>query len=306
MIVTFIKNMLLALLNIAQIAIVNIALWFVRRSWLVTLTWLGWWGSGFIVRRLAALLVTTSFCGLAAADLSLSKTVSSSAGVVGDVVTFSITARNTFATPLSNVVITDTLATGLSYAASAPTLGTVSVSGQVVTWTVPSIPANSNAQLTLAVNLLAQGAYTNTATSPGATNASASILVLPTATTDFRMDEPAGSWKGTVGEVLDSGGTGLKGRRVTTSTPTATNTVSPTPMIAAQNASVVGGFCNAGNFDGKAAVTVSSNALLQYTNKLSASAWIYPTAYPGSDLYSILSNDVNYEFHIDPSGKLYW
>ena len=35
-------------------------------------------------------------------------------------------------------------------------------------------------------------------------------------------------------------------------------------------------------------------------------AWIYPTAYPTSDLYSILSNDVNYEFHLNPSGKLFW
>ncbi|MDR3370374.1 DUF6701 domain-containing protein [Rhodoferax sp.] len=249
-------------------------------------------------------LPAPGLCSLPA--LSLSKTVSSSAGVVGDVVTFSITASNTFATPLSNVIVTDTLPTGLSYAASASTLGTVSVSGQVITWTVPSIAASGNAQLTLAVNLLAQGAYTNTASSPGATNASASILVLPAATTDFRMDEPAGSWTGAAGEVLDSGGTGLQGRRVTTSTPTTTNAVSPSPTIAAQNSSVVGGFCNAGNFDGKAVVTVSSNPLLQYTNKLSASAWIYPTVYPSSDLYSILSNDVNYEFHINPSGKLYW
>ncbi len=237
---------------------------------------------------------------------TLSKSASSSAGVVGDVVTFLITASNSFATPLSNVVVTDTLPTGLSYAASAPTLGTVSVSGQVITWTVPSIPASGNAQLTLAVNLLAQGSYTNTAVSTGATNASASILVLPAATTDFRMDEPAGSWTGAAGEVLDSGGTGLQGRRVTTSLPTTTNSVSPSPTIASQNPSVVGGFCNAGNFDGNAVVTVSSNPLLQYTNKLSASAWIYPTAYPGGDLYSILSNDVNYEFHINPSGKLYW
>jgi len=236
---------------------------------------------------------------------TLSKTVSSSAGVIGDVVTFSVTAANTFASPLSDVVITDTLPAGLTYAASAPTLGTVAVAGQVITWTIPSIPAGGNAQLILAINLLQQGAWTNTVSAPGATSATASILVLPAATTHFKMDEPAGSWTGAVGEVLDSGGTGLQGRRVTTAAPTTTNTVSPTPTIASQNGSVVGGFCNAGYFDGKAVVTVSSNPLLQYTNKLSASAWIYYSANPG-ELFSILSNDVNYEFHINSSGKLFW
>ena len=35
--------------------------------------------------------------------------------------------------------------------------------------------------------------------------------------------------------------------------------------------------------------------------------WIYPTAQPsGGGLYSILSNDVNYEFHLDANRKLYW
>ncbi len=234
----------------------------------------------------------------------LAKSASSSAGVVGDVVSFQVTASNAFATPLSGVVVTDTLPAGLSYAASAATLGTVAVSGQVVTWTLPALPANSSAQLTLATNLLIQGSFTNTVSSTGTVSASASILVLPEATTHFRMDEPAGSWSGAAGEVLDSGGSGLQGRRVLTATST-TNTVSPSPSIASQNSSVVGGFCNAGNFDGKAVVTVASNALLQYTNKLSASAWIYVTGYPG-DLGAILSNDVNYEFHINKSGKLYW
>jgi uncharacterized repeat protein (TIGR01451 family) len=237
---------------------------------------------------------------------TLSKVSSSASGVVGDVVTFKVTAGNTYAVPLSNVVMTDTLPAGMTYVTSVATLGTVSSVGQVVTWTVPSIPANGSAQLTLAVSLVTQGTWTNTVASPGSTSASATILVLPQAATQFRFDEPVGSWTGAVGEVIDSGGTGLQGKRVTTTAPTTTNEVAPSPTIAAQNTAVVGGFCNAGNFDGKAVVTVAANPLLQYKTQLSASAWIYPTAYPTSDLYSILSNDVNYEFHLNTSGKLYW
>jgi len=238
----------------------------------------------------------------------LGKTASSSSAVVGDVVTFKLTATNSLSVPLANVVVTDTLPTGMSYTTHVTTLGTASVSGNVITWTIPSIPANGNAQLTLAVSLSQQGTLVNTATSPGATSVSASILVLASAATHFRLDETAGSWTGAAGEVLDSGGTGLQGQRLASSTPTATNVIAPDPTIDSQYPAVSGSFCNAGNFDGKAVVEVASNALLQYTTKLSATAWIYPTAYPNgsSDLYSILSNDTNYEFHINPSGKLFW
>ena len=238
----------------------------------------------------------------------LAKTASSSSAVVGDVVTFKLTASNSLSVPLTNVVMTDTLPTGMTYTTHVSTLGSATVSGQVITWTIPSIPANGSAQLTLAVTLSQQGTLTNTATSPGATSTSASILVLASAATHFRLDETVGSWTGAAGEVLDSGGTGLQGRRITSSTPTTTNVIAPTPTIDSQFPAVSGSFCNAASFDGKAIVEVAANPLLRYTTRLSATAWIYPTAYPSgsSDLYSILSNDTNYEFHINPSGKLYW
>lgn len=243
----------------------------------------------------------------------LGKTTSSSSAVIGDTVTFSITAKNPANVPLTNVVVTDVLPTGMTYASSVPSLGSVATAGQTITWSIPSIPANDTATLVLAVTLTQKGTLTNTARSTGATDASVEVLVLPNAITHFRLDETAGSWKGSAGEVIDSGGTGLLGKRTTTSSPTTTNAVSPNPTIADTFPPpavpyVRGSFCNAGSFDGKAVVAVASSPLLQYTTKLSASAWIYPTAYPsgGSDLYSILSNDANYEFHLNPSGKLYW
>lgn len=245
---------------------------------------------------------TTSACPTA---VTLAKTASSSASVVNSYISFAIEATNETASALSNVVVTDSLPAGMTYSASSATVGTVAVVGQTVTWTLPSLPVGYVAQLTLVVRLTQKGSLTNTATSPGATSASATILVLPSAITTYRMDETAGSWNGTTGEVVDSGGNGLNGRRRQTAT-TTTNTVAPDPTIASQYPSVSGGFCNAGRFDGNAVVESASSTYFQFSQVMSASAWIYPTAYPGGDLYSILSNDVNYEFHLNTQGKLFW
>ncbi|MFA7290769.1 MAG: DUF6701 domain-containing protein [Rhodocyclaceae bacterium] len=237
---------------------------------------------------------------------TLTKTSSTSAAVINDVITFTITAANSFAVDQSNVVLTDTLPAGMTYQVHLVSQGTVTVFGNVVTWTIPLIPAGGSAQMTLAVELTTQGSLTNSVSAPGATTATASVLVLASAVTHFRLDEPVGSWTGAAGEVVDSGGTGLHGRRLTTSVPTTTNTIIPDPAIATSHPSVIGSFCNAGNFDGNAVVQVGDSPAFDYTTQLSASAWIYPTAYPGSDLSSILSNDTNYEFHLDTTGRLYW
>jgi uncharacterized repeat protein (TIGR01451 family) len=236
---------------------------------------------------------------------ALSKVASAASASVGDVITFTITLSNSTATAFASKTVTDTLPAGMSYGSHVVSGGSVAVAGQVVTWTTPVLPANSSATMTLAVTLSQQGTLINSVESTGFTTASASVLVLANAVTHFRMDGPAGSWTGAAGEVLDSGGTALHGRRITTTSPTTTNEIVPAATIASQFSSVVGGFCNAASFDGNAVVQVASSAQFSYTTTLSASAWIYPTSY-SSDLSSILSNDQNYEFHLNSTGKLYW
>jgi len=237
----------------------------------------------------------------------LSKTASTSSAAVGDVITFTVTASNPLSVGLTNVVVTDTLPTGMAYSTSVAATGSAVDSGQAVTWTIPSLAAGASTTLTLAVSLdgKAKGTLTNTVTAMNATAASASVLVLASAITHFKMDELAGSWSGAAGEVIDSGGNGLHGKRLVTSSPTSTNATVPSPTIASQHGSVVGGFCNAGRFDGKAVVQAADSSFFDYTTQLSASAWIYPTGIQ-SELTSILSNDVNYEFHLNTSQKLYW
>ena len=236
---------------------------------------------------------------------ALTKVASTFSASVGDVVTFTVAVNNSSATGFGSTTVTDTLPAGMTYVTHLASAGTAVAAGQVITWTLPAVAAKTSESLILVVNLDQQGTLTNTATSPGLPNASAEILVLANAVTHFRMDEPAGSWSGAAGEVLDSGTTGLHGRRFTVTAPTSTNEIAPTTTIASQFSSVVGGFCNAGRFDGKAVVQVAASPLFGYTKLLSASAWIYPTNY-NSQLSSILSNDQNYEFHLTTNGKLNW
>ncbi|MFT3849240.1 MAG: hypothetical protein QM739_11395 [Propionivibrio sp.] len=241
---------------------------------------------------------------------TLGKSASAASAALNSYVTFNLTATNPSGAMLSNVVLTDVIPAGITYKANIATSGSVAVSGQTLTWTIPSIAAGATEQLTLVVQMSQKGTFTNTVTSPGAASASASILVLAGAFVHYRLDEAVGSWNGTAGEVKDSGANALNGRRrsTTTTTATTTNTVSPSTTIASQNSAVVGGFCNAASFDGNAVVESANSSFFQFTNKLSASAWIYVTDYPSgsSEFYSILSNDTNYEFHLTPAGKLYW
>lgn len=245
--------------------------------------------------------------------VTLAKTVSTPAAITGSSPSFTIVATNSTPVALNNVVVSDNILTGLTYSSSSPTLGTVTLdaptgTGQLVTWTIPFLPPGASAQLSITVQLTAlRGSFTNTATSPGAADASATILVLSSAFTHYRLEDPAG-WNGTDREVYDSGEKHLSGHRRITAATSTTNTVVPVPTIASQYPTVVNSFCNAGSFDGNGVVETANSSFFHFGQTLSASAWIYPTAYPSgaSDYYSILSNDVNYEFHLDPGGHLYW
>jgi hypothetical protein len=64
--------------------------------------------------------------------------------------------------------------------------------------------------------------------------------------------------------------------------------------------------CTGFNGTGGTYLTANDSALLDLPDRYTLAAWVYPTAYPASDLKTILSKDENYELHITPAGKLYW
>ena len=126
---------------------------------------------------------------------------------------------------------------------------------------------------------------------------------------NYRFDEGKGAWNGTAGEVKDSGGKELHGKRVKTAESSETNAVPPNPTIPSQHSSVKGQFCNAGKFDGNGAVRIPANDFFNFTTTMSATAWIYPTEYPKENAatsIAILSNDANYELNLIKSGNLVW
>ena len=117
----------------------------------------------------------------------LTKTVSTPTALVGDVVTFTVTASNTYGEALPAFDVTDVLPAGTTLTASATSSGTLVTSGQTVVWSLPGLNSGSSAQLTLAVKFATRGVYTNTATSPNSAPARASLTVLPGAITHFRI-----------------------------------------------------------------------------------------------------------------------
>lgn len=136
---------------------------------------------------------------------------------------------------------------------------------------------------------------------------------------EYKFEEK--DWKGAAGEVKDSSGRNLDAQLVTTarsnsspvSLPTAGRDVPPNVPTIAQSVqdqglgfSINGDFCRAGYFDGNGVVEAPASTLFDLTTQHSAMAWIFPTAAPSSGIYSILSNDQNYEFHLDSNRKLYW
>ena len=176
-------------------------------------------------------------------------------------------------------------------------------------------PSATGVALTMAIEPrgapAATGTRTATADATGISAAAGRTLslalrpALAPANTHFRLDGTAASMTGAAGEIFDSGGTGLHGFRRAIVAGTSTNFVVPNPTIHGQHAAVSGQFCNASQFDGGAVLEVPANPLFDYTTEFSASAWIFPTATP-SDLASVLSNDQNYEFHLNSARRLFW
>ncbi len=95
-------------------------------------------------------------------------------------------------------------------------------------------------------------------------------------------------WNGTPGELVDSGANGLSG------------------VAFGDPDSIPGRVCNAGRFDGDDYFEVADDSNLDITDELTVSAWINPTALPGSDYYTVFSKDENFELHINPAGQLVW
>ena len=116
----------------------------------------------------------------------------------------------------------------------------------------------------------------------------------------YQLEES--KWTGVAGEVKNAVADVLHGRAMRGA---KTNTVSPALPANANNL----GTCGYGEFTGSSNqyIEVPHDARLSFSNQLTVSAWIYPVSLPSAgNLYSIVSKDGNYEFHLDSQGRVFW
>jgi uncharacterized repeat protein (TIGR01451 family) len=99
------------------------------------------------------------------ADLSLTKTVSPSSGVVPVVATYSVKLTNSGLGPATGVVVTDVVPAGAKLVAGsvAVSQGTASTAPSAITWTVGGVAASTTPTLSYQLNHAAPGTFTNRA-----------------------------------------------------------------------------------------------------------------------------------------------
>ncbi|MDH3598539.1 MAG: DUF11 domain-containing protein [Candidatus Tectomicrobia bacterium] len=114
------------------------------------------------------------------ADLALTKSDAVDPVTAGNDVTYTVVVSNAGPDAAQNVVLTDTLPAGVTFASAAPDQGTCNELGGVVTYDLGAIPNGGSVNLIIVVTTTTEGALTNTAsvasetTDPNAANNSAS------------------------------------------------------------------------------------------------------------------------------------
>ncbi|MFA0311656.1 hypothetical protein BH581_11900 [Vibrio splendidus] len=116
----------------------------------------------------------------------------------------------------------------------------------------------------------------------------------------YHLDET--SWNGSSNEVVDSSGNQLHGQSVNGATSEPVSESSAIPTMDSFGTCGFGGFNN----DLNQYVNIPHDSRLNIDKNFTISAWVKPASYPRSGLYSILSKDNNYEFHLNSSGKIFW
>ncbi len=114
----------------------------------------------------------------------------------------------------------------------------------------------------------------------------------------WNMDEA--SWTGAAGQVVDASGNGLDGSVFNSASSAAIN-----PALSTVNAV---GTCRYGVFESakKQYIQRADDDRLDLQDSFTIGVWVRPSALPSSGLMTILSKDVNYEFHLKSDGSVNW
>ncbi|MBE4581410.1 DUF6701 domain-containing protein [Vibrio navarrensis] len=235
-------------------------------------------------------------------------TITGSLSANGNIVVTRSDVSGNITTPNNSVAITD-----------ANVVGSVSANGNVVinNTSVTGNLTSTNNQVTLNNGSYVLGDVTAGQPNWGIVNINGGSVVegnclynsvpanacgasaLPSAVALYHLEEQV--WDGSANEVLDASGNALHGRAVNGAV-----TALVTPALPTLNNL---GTCGYGEFvaNQNQYVEVAHDSQLSLSNQLTVSAWVYPTSRPASgSLYTIVSKDTNYEFHLDSAGHVFW
>ncbi|WP_260259276.1 DUF6701 domain-containing protein [Vibrio intestinalis] len=124
------------------------------------------------------------------------------------------------------------------------------------------------------------------------------VGAMPTPIAQYHLEKSG--WNGTAGEVIDEVG---NHHGYTVNNPTVGTF---DPALVPDGLSM--GTCGYGEFVNSNAsfIEVPDDNGLDFEGEFAVTSWINPSNNPSSDLYTIVSKDTNYEFHINSAGKVYW
>jgi uncharacterized delta-60 repeat protein/uncharacterized repeat protein (TIGR01451 family) len=215
--------------------------------------------------------LTTAGVVPAAADVGLAMTASAVAVVATSNLTYTLTLTNFGPSTATSIVVTDTLPAGMVYVSSSPSLGTVSSSAGLITWTIPSLAKDAVASLALVVQANSTGTITNVAAVTTGTadlnpddNTALAVVVVSSPTADLAiglLDSPnplqlGGNLTYTI-TVSNLGPATATGVIAVDTLPPAVNFISASPANSYTAAGGVVTFTNLGNLASGAQINLT-------------------------------------------------
>jgi uncharacterized delta-60 repeat protein/uncharacterized repeat protein (TIGR01451 family) len=210
----------------------------------------------------------------AAADVGLAMTASTATVVATSNLTYTLTLTNYGPSAATSIVVTDALPADMAYVSSSPSVGSVSNSAGLVTWTIPSLAKDAVASLVLVVQANSTGTITNVAAVTTGTpdlnpddNTALAVVIVSSPTADLAiglLDSPdplsLGGYLTYTLMVSNLGPATATGVIVVDTLPPAVNFISASP---ADSYTVAGGvvtFTNLGNLGSGAQTSVTITA----------------------------------------------
>jgi uncharacterized repeat protein (TIGR01451 family) len=199
------------------------------------------------------------------ADVEISKTVLPSRVVVGDTITFVLTAINHGPAPVNALEVTDLLPEGVVFVSAAPLVGAYdSTTGR---WTIGFLPVNGTAQLEIAATAASADTVTNLAVKtgqneldPNPVNDSAAATVNGGVAADVSLGVSVTPASATVGQtvtftvrVANRGVDSVNGLTIADALPAGLTLVSATPSVG----TYTGGLWTVGTLAGSAEATLT-------------------------------------------------